>query len=540
MKFFKANIAILLVMATTIFAQDTIYVDLGKEYQTIYGNGINFEGYHSTGGSEVLASRFESLLENIDCRLLRIGMPLKEWEPTNDDTDEKNFQWLLFRNTATVQNSFERLARLDDFGYELWVSIWDMANWNIKNSSQGHARRIKDMDEFVECVSAYLLRLNDDYGVQPAYISVNEPTIAAENGWGGYQIALSAEEQAELIVKAGSRFKELGLATQWLIALHKVYPSELEQAREIFESSGVLEHIAGFDFHGYWWQSGHDKELAQWAEWTNSTGLPNFAGECDYDNQFWKLSNSEKSKWTHAVETGRLLYKMYNVARAEASLLWYADSPSSSRPYRYANLHFYNYMSPGCILVDARSSTKSLYATAVKHKKNDDFALVLQNTSGRTRSVTLAGIPDQKMTQRQSHQGSYDKLVSSNLVPSNNLLTISVEGQSLNTIFGKGGNVPSPVGSAISNKPGKFYLNQNYPNPFNPATTIYFSLPKSEHIQLQIFDLNGRLVKTLLDCSKNAGEHSVHFSNADLPSGSYIYRLTAGDFSDVRKMVLIR
>ena len=90
------------------------------------------------------------------------------------------------------------------------------------------------------------------------------------------------------------------------------------------------------------------------------------------------------------------------------------------------------------------------------------------------------------------------------------------------------------------NMPGTFSLRQNYPNPFNPQTTIHFKMARSGHISLKIFDLNGRLVRTLINGFKPAGEYRISFDGNGLASGIYWCRLTNGTVSQTRKMVLVR
>lgn len=86
----------------------------------------------------------------------------------------------------------------------------------------------------------------------------------------------------------------------------------------------------------------------------------------------------------------------------------------------------------------------------------------------------------------------------------------------------------------------KYELSQNYPNPFNPMTTIQFQVPSSKFVKLIVFDLLGKEVKTLVNEVKTAGSYSVSFDAAGLSSGVYFYKMTAGDFSDVKRMVLIK
>jgi len=83
-------------------------------------------------------------------------------------------------------------------------------------------------------------------------------------------------------------------------------------------------------------------------------------------------------------------------------------------------------------------------------------------------------------------------------------------------------------------------LLQNYPNPFNPLTTISYQLPVSSDVTLKVYDILGREVATLVNGHQNAGTHSVTFDASNLPSGVYLCRMVAGNFSEVRKMVVIR
>ena len=88
--------------------------------------------------------------------------------------------------------------------------------------------------------------------------------------------------------------------------------------------------------------------------------------------------------------------------------------------------------------------------------------------------------------------------------------------------------------------PRAFTLAQNYPNPFNPTTKLSFVIGHSSLVSLKVFDVLGREVATLVDEEQKAGEKSVVFDARDLSSGIYYYRLNAGRFSDVKKMLLLR
>jgi type IX secretion system substrate protein len=95
-------------------------------------------------------------------------------------------------------------------------------------------------------------------------------------------------------------------------------------------------------------------------------------------------------------------------------------------------------------------------------------------------------------------------------------------------------------GKALAPKPTEFYLEQNYPNPFNPLTVLSYNLPQPSHAILTVFNTLGQEVKRLADGLQDKGYKSVSFDASGLPSGVYFYRLQAGNFTDVKKMIFIR
>jgi hypothetical protein len=87
--------------------------------------------------------------------------------------------------------------------------------------------------------------------------------------------------------------------------------------------------------------------------------------------------------------------------------------------------------------------------------------------------------------------------------------------------------------------PASYLLAQNYPNPFNPTTTIKYELPQSSVVNLSVYDLLGREVSVLVNERREAGIHEVQFDASGLSSGIYLYRLTAGDFTQARRLLLL-
>lgn len=88
--------------------------------------------------------------------------------------------------------------------------------------------------------------------------------------------------------------------------------------------------------------------------------------------------------------------------------------------------------------------------------------------------------------------------------------------------------------------PGRYSLEQNFPNPFNPSTQIRFSLKQSGYVSLKIYDMLGKEIETLVNINLTEGTYTAQWNTNGVPSGIYFYTLRTGQFSETRKMVLVR
>jgi len=88
--------------------------------------------------------------------------------------------------------------------------------------------------------------------------------------------------------------------------------------------------------------------------------------------------------------------------------------------------------------------------------------------------------------------------------------------------------------------PQNFEVKQNYPNPFNPTTTIEFSIPKDAGVSLKIYDVLGKEVQTLVNEQRAAGTYIINWNASNFSSGIYFYRVTAGEFTETKKMFLVK
>jgi hypothetical protein len=135
-------------------------------------------------------------------------------------------------------------------------------------------------------------------------------------------------------------------------------------------------------------------------------------------------------------------------------------------------------------------------------------------------------------------------------LPVNQVPSIAIDGNENKWIgtFGGGlavykkGGIVSIERNSTSPKfsPTKYRLGQNFPNPFNPSTKIKFELPKPETVKIEIYNIIGQKIETLLNQPMPEGYHEVTFNAQNLSSGIYLYRVEAGALQDVKKMILLR
>jgi len=92
----------------------------------------------------------------------------------------------------------------------------------------------------------------------------------------------------------------------------------------------------------------------------------------------------------------------------------------------------------------------------------------------------------------------------------------------------------------LADVPSEFALLNNYPNPFNASTVISYELPHATHVELEIFNISGQRVATLVEGEQEAGYRSVVWEASEVSSGVYFYKLTAGDFAETKRMMLVK
>ena len=158
--------------------------------------------------------------------------------------------------------------------------------------------------------------------------------------------------------------------------------------------------------------------------------------------------------------------------------------------------------------------------------KNGQVTLIAANNSG-LENGEIANVRLKKLNSSAASDISTSYSLNSGSVKGNGALSVS--NGSITSIENNNGDLPET-----------YALMQNYPNPFNPSTNISFSLKEGILARLEVYDILGRKVATLLNQFKAAGSYTVSFDASGLANGIYLYKLDAGNFTQTKKMLLMK
>lgn len=144
-------------------------------------------------------------------------------------------------------------------------------------------------------------------------------------------------------------------------------------------------------------------------------------------------------------------------------------------------------------------------------------------------------------TYRLIEDGAEHELIPNNITDyDDGGITFTSDPYSITMLTLRNVNLTSIEESYISDKPSRFELKQNYPNPFNPSTVIKYELPENSHVQLEVFDVLGHKVATLINEEQPQGSQNVKFDATGLSSGLYFYRIQAGAYIETKKMLKLK
>lgn len=411
--------------------QVTLFVEPRIAHQTIKdvtgGNFINvFSG--TTNPTEPVS---DYNLAHLAVRVARVRMTLEEWEPVNDDADANNINWESFQDTKYNHASFLLMQELQKRGTEIVVTSWDLPDWIVSDPSKDTKRFVpyENYPEIVEMVATWLLRARDEYGVEPQYVSFNEPDVGA-------YITIAPFEAVMLIEQAGKRFDELGIKTKWMIADTANINGSVIYARSVLKQGSIRPYLGVFANHS-WDSDSSDESYIAVREFALETNLEVWCTEAGTDAFSWQTPEKFPT-YKYAVELARIYSRVLKLTGANAILYWEMMGSDywlndGTKPYPSFNVirQLGEQIPPGAVIIETSNNTETLYSVAAQAPSH--FVVFLVNTGETPLTVTVEGLPAGKYIHIQTTEIEAEKTLEEYAVPSETV-TVLIPGMSVHVI----------------------------------------------------------------------------------------------------------
>ena len=409
----------------------TIFVEPSITHQTIKDvTGGNFINVFS-GTKEPLEPVSIFNLENLDVRSARVRMTLEEWEPVNDDDDPNHFNWDAFQDTDFNHASFQLMQELQGRGTEIIVSTWDVPDWLVANPTKDTKRFIpyELYPEAVELVASWLVIARDQYGVEPDYVSFNEPDVGA-------YVGIAPFEAVMLIELAGPRFEELGLNTKWLIADTSNIDGSVAYARSVLKNEAIHPYLGVFANHS-WDSDSPDSDYLEVREYALENDLEVWCTEAGSHAFSWQTPEKFLT-YKYAVELARIYSRVLKLTGTTAILYWEmmgADYWINDGTHPYPSFHVIRQLgeqiSPGSVIVETSNNTDDFYSVAAQAP--DHFTIYMVNTGEQALTINVEGLPDGVYTHFQTTETELETTVGTYDIP-NDTVTLLIPGMSIHVL----------------------------------------------------------------------------------------------------------
>lgn len=411
----------------------TVEINPNKKYQKIISIGGNFAQANYTKDARDAVGAFA--LKNLQATHVRVPIPLKKWEPENDNTSATDFNWVKFEDAGVTHSLFQMLQEMKaEHGVtNITASVWDAPDWMISNPAAREGRFIKPeaYPEVIESIAAFLVKARDTYSISVDYFSFNESD-------GGYQLKLSVEETIKFIQMAGPRFKELGLQTKFLTGdVHKT-DAVIPYVTPILAEESIREYLGPISYHSWWSENLPDQEFVAIRELGDKYDLPVWCTEVGYDAMLWRTPEAHPT-WKNAWNLAKIQHRILKYSGASVTHYWtfqnnfpIASKEGEPYPIFYAMKQLSDNLPAGSQIVEANSDNAAVWALAATGP-GEHFMVQLLNTTNEPQTVSLKGLPKHQYNIIRTDAQSNMKRVGQGK-PRRRQLTLTLPPQSINTL----------------------------------------------------------------------------------------------------------
>ncbi len=507
-----------LFFTTTIVAQD-IEISVDSTHQTIRGFGGAFiEFWQPDLTATHVQTAFGVGDGEIGLSILRLGI--------NPDST----QW---------DESLEAAQKAQELGALIFASPWNAPANLLKEGVENDTVAVEHYADYAEHLNNYYKYMKRN-GVDLFAISVqNEPDFAED--WTGW----STEGMVKFLRENAPDIETRVMAPESFQFRRDYTDPILNDSLATANTDIIGGHIYGGGNSRYELAEEKGKEV-----WMTEYLLNEHTGASSED---W-TALPEEEVWDQTIQMAYTVHQsMKN--NMQAYIWWYLKRYYSfldDGTYRgingevtkrgYAFSHFSKYVRPGYKRIESAGpfgrGFLRVNISAYRDTLTDEVVIVAINQESGPKQVNFV-INGMNSGTFSPIQSTIDDTIEplDDIAVTGDSFPYELPGKSITTFISSGISVNNEIAESV---PSNIKLNQNYPNPFNPTTEISFVLPESNEVSLKIYDLMGREIATLVDGRLNAGEHQYNFDATGLASGVYLYQITAGDFTQVKRMMLIK
>lgn len=435
-----------------------VTVNLSRTRQTFQGIGAQDFRWLS---DEVLFGRFvggqmsnvlQFTLDTLHPSHTYFSIPLRLWEPDNDDNDAAHFTLGGFGigSETGFLNLFSLMQEYERRGMKMVITA------NTAGFFPSWLKALPNLrDELIELVSAFLLRAKETYSVTVDRFSIGEPES---------EPLFTPAFVTDFVKVAAARFTALGLTTR-LQAGHAAFPSALRFATPTLEDSIARGFVDTLAYHS-WGAEGRPEDIAP-----NNVILSDIGGlaqqygktvtvpELGADAGNFSYGPPVYSSWNHAWRQAQMYVRVLRYSRASVVNGGWFDrdypmvDPVSLAPFPafYVTKQLMDNLPSGSEVVEASANPDALWVLAAKHVKNDHFMLQVLNTAFTSIEVTFGGLPNTDLTIQRTRDGEYLQQVGS--VPAGTgPFTLTLPAQSVTLLSGKleKGMVPMATSTQVT------------------------------------------------------------------------------------------
>ncbi len=338
-----------------------------------------FDGWGGAFVWGIESAQAQYNIDSLNPSWVRTDMSLVDWEPENDNNDPNDTNWAYLESHvtpgSTLDKKFLMAKQLENRGIPHLISIWYLPTWMQPTPATAIAPEM--WPEVVESICSYLVYARDHYGVEPNYLSFNEPSI-------GVYVLFSPEQHRDAIKLLGKAFKARGLKTKMILA-EACSPTVITSyAQPTLDDPCALQYVGVVSIHS--WPS---SDYASWAAgvsaWSNvadSIGVPLAIGEAGSDagayNTPWVFSSFD-----YAIQDLRNFVGLIHYGRPRGVIQWEYTNDYSivdlSRPYPVPDNRYY-------YIKQIQDYSRDSNAIAVACDNNNVMAVAFRNqAAGKTR-----------------------------------------------------------------------------------------------------------------------------------------------------------